>query len=223
MSRVPPAYEAIVFDNDGVLTYPTDISVLTDASRRAFAAFDVEAAPSEVRSLVDELSVTTVRRLATEYDLDADEFWRRHEAERTTLQVAAIQNGEKPLYDDVQTLAALPVPTAIVSNNQHATVEHIVSEFGLDSMFEAYYGREPSLQGLKRRKPDPSYLETALEELDVGSALYVGDSRVDIAAAHAAGVDSAFITRPHRHGYRLDVQPTHRIDTLAGLPALSPQ
>lgn len=217
MSRVETRYDAIVFDNDGVLTYPTDKSVLTAASRKAFAAFDVDPASSDVRSLVDELSVETVRVLADRYDLNPNEFWRRHETERTTLQLEAIRSGEKPLYDDVKALADLSVPTAIVSNNQHATIEHIVSEFGLDATFEAYYGREPTLRGLERRKPDPSYLETALDELGVGSALYVGDSRVDIAAAHAAGVDSAFVNRPHRRDYCLDAEPTYRLDSLADL------
>ncbi|MDB2226407.1 HAD-IA family hydrolase [Halorubrum ezzemoulense] len=220
MSRVETQYNAIVFDNDGVLTYPTDESVLTEASQRAFAAFDVDPTPSDVRSLVDDLSVETVRRLAKRYEVDADAFWRRHETERTARQLAAIRDGEKPLYDDVETLADLAVPTAIVSNNQHATIEHIVAEFGLEAMFEAYYGREPSLRGLERRKPDPSYLEAALDELGVESALYVGDSRVDVAAARAAGVDAAFVNRPHRCGYRLDIRPTYRLDSLAELASL---
>jgi HAD superfamily hydrolase (TIGR01549 family) len=220
MSRVETQYDAIVFDNDGVLTYPTDESVLTEASRRAFAAFDVDPTPSDVRSLVDDLSVETVRTLAERYEVDADAFWRRHETERTARQLAAIRDGEKPLYDDVETLADLAVPTAIVSNNQHATIEHIVAEFGLEAMFEAYYGREPSLRGLERRKPDPSYLEAALDELGVESALYVGDSRVDVAAARAAGVDAAFVNRPHRRGYRLDIRPTYRLDSLAELASL---
>jgi phosphoglycolate phosphatase-like HAD superfamily hydrolase len=110
-----------------------------------------------------------------------------------------------------------------MSNNQHATVEYIVAEYGLETMFEAYYGRKPTLRGLKRRKPDPSYLETALNVLDVDSALYVGDSRVDIAAARAAGVDSAFINRPHRCDYRLDIQPTYQLDTLAAIHGLQTQ
>lgn len=217
------SYDAVVFDNDGVLTYPTDESVLTEASRRAFEVFDIDPAPSDLRSLVNELSVETVRTLTDRYELDADEFWRRHEAERTALQLEAIRDGEKPMYDDVETLADLAVPTAIVSNNQHATVEYIVTEFGLEEMFEAYYGRKPTLRGLERRKPDPSYLETALDALGVDSALYVGDSRVDVAAARAAGIDSAFINRPHRRDYRLDIQPTYQLETLAVLPALQPR
>jgi HAD superfamily hydrolase (TIGR01549 family) len=220
MSRVETRYDAIVFDNDGVLTHPTDESALTAASRQAFAAFDIDPASSDVRSLVDDLSVETVRTLADQYELDPNEFWRRHETERTAVQLEAIRSDEKPLYDDVKAIVDLSVPMAIVSNNQHATVEHIVSEFGLDATFEAYYGREPTLQGLGRRKPDPSYLETALDELGVGSALYVGDSRVDIAAAHAAGVDSAFVNRPHRCDYRLEAQPTYRLDSLVELPGL---
>ena len=203
-----------------MLTYPTDESVLTAASRETFAAFDVEPASRDVQLLVDDCSVETVHDLANRYELTPSELWRRHETECTTRQLEAIQSGEKPLYDDVEILAGLSVPTAIVSNNQHATVEHIVSEFDLAATFEAYYGRKPTLQGLERRKPDPSYIKTALNELGVDSALYVGDSNVDIAAAHAAGIDSAFLNRPHRQSYDLDTQPTHRLASLGELSGL---
>jgi len=219
MTDAAAAYDAVVFDNDGVLTHPTDESLLLDASRAAFAAFDVDPDASEVRSLYEDLSVEAVRALTDRYGLDPERFWRRHERERTAVQLTAIRDGRKPLYDDVEAVAELSVPTAIVSNNQRATIEHIVDEFDL-ATFDAHYGREPTLDGLARRKPDPSYLETALEALDVQSALYVGDSRVDVAAASAAGVDSAFVERPHRRGYRLDAEPTYRIDSLAELTDL---
>jgi len=219
MTDAATAYDAVVFDNDGVLTHPTDESLLLDASRAAFAAFDADPDASDVRSLVDDLSVETVRALADRYGLDPERFWERHERERTAVQLTAIRDGRKPLYDDVEAVAELSVPTAIVSNNQHATIEHIVDEFDL-ATFDTHYGREPTLDGLARRKPDPSYLETALDALDVRSALYVGDSRVDVAAANAAGVDSAFVARPHRQGYRLDAEPTYRIDSLAELTDL---
>ncbi len=39
-------------------------------------------------------------------------------------------------------------------------------------------------------------------------------------AAANAGVDSAFVRRPHREGYALDAEPTHEIAGLDELPAL---
>ncbi|WP_134671792.1 HAD family hydrolase [Halorussus marinus] len=219
MTHVAARYDAVVFDNDGVLTHPTDESLLLAASREAFGAFDVDPDAGDVRALVEDLSVETVRELADRYGLDAERFWRRNERHRTAVQASAIREGRKPLYADVDVVADLSVPTAIVSNNQHATIERVVDEFDL-ATFEAHYGRDPTLEGLARRKPDPSYLETALDALDVRSALYVGDSRVDVAAANAAGVDSAFVARPHRREYRLDAEPTYRIESLADLTDL---
>lgn len=220
MTNVESRYDAVVFDNDGVLTHPTSESLLREASRNAFEAFGVDPTPNDLRALVADLSTETVRSLADRYGLDAAEFWSRHETERTAVQLTAIRNGDKPLYDDVEVVTDLAVPAAIVSNNQHATIEHIVAEFGLEASFEACYGRKPTLRGLDRRKPNPSYLETALAALDTESVLYVGDSRVDVAAARAAGVDSAFIARPHRREYRLDAEPTYRIESLADLSRL---
>lgn len=112
------------------------------------------------------------------------------------------------------------MPLGVVSNNQHRTVEHVVAECDLGDLFETWYGRHPTLDGMARRKPDPSYLEHAIEDLGTREVLYVGDSNVDIEAAAEAGVDSAFVRRPHREGYDLRREPTHRIDGLDELPGI---
>jgi len=45
----------------------------------------------------------------------------------------------------------------------------------------------------------------------------VGDDESDVVAAHRAGIDSAFIRRPHRRDADLDVEPTYVIDDLHDL------
>ncbi|MFB6131077.1 MAG: HAD family hydrolase [Salinigranum sp.] len=214
------SYEAVIFDNDGVLTEPTPIEVFREAVREAFAEFDVEPTTEAVDCIVHG-KPTRVRRICELHGVDHDEFWARHEARSAAAQRAVLEAGAKPLYDDVEALFDLRVPLGVVSNNQHATVEHVVDVHGLGDLFSVAYGREPSVEGLRRIKPSPHYLRRALAALDVEDALYVGDSNADLLAASRAGVDSAYVRRPHRTGYELAAEPTHVLDSLRDLPALA--
>lgn len=215
-----PRYEAVVFDNDGVLVHPTTDAVFDEAARKLFEAFDVDPDPSHVATINDGPTRETVVDIATTYDIDPGAFWARHETVKAEAQLGALRAGGKPLYDDVDAVGSLSVPRALVSNNQHETVEHIMELFDLHDLFETYYGRKPSLDGMARRKPDPSYIEQAMDDLGTRSVLYVGDSNVDIEAAAAAGIDSAFVARPHRADYPLTREPTYRIDGLDELVEL---
>jgi phosphoglycolate phosphatase-like HAD superfamily hydrolase len=105
----------------------------------------------------------------------------------------------------------------IVSSNQQATVDFLVDHFdGFDRMGAAY-GREPTIHSLQLRKPNPHYIEQALGDLDANNALFVGDNESDVRAAENAGIDSAFIRRPHRRDWDLNVWPTWEIDRLSDL------
>lgn len=213
------AYDAVLFDNDGVLTHPTDGATLRAATEAAFAAVGIDE-PAETHIESVSGSADAAEAACETYDIDPDRFWQHHERERIAAQREALLDGTKPLYDDVAAIRELRLPCGIVSNNQHGTIEHIVDIFDLETVFDTYYGRAPSLAGFRRRKPDPYYLEQALSDLGTRNALYVGDSRVDIAAADRAGIDSAFIRRSHRAEYELTQDPTYRIETLEGLHAI---
>ena len=54
-----------------------------------------------------------------------------------------------------------------------------------------------TVESLERKKPNTHYVERALSDLDADAALYVGDSESDVVAADRAGLDSAFVRRPH--------------------------
>jgi HAD superfamily hydrolase (TIGR01549 family) len=222
MTSAASRYDAVVFDNDGVLTHPTDQTVLRIATEAALRALGVTPTSEEVDALTGDVSTRSIRRVAARYNINPERLWSRSEAERAAAQLTAVRAGRKPLYDDVSVIDRLEVPLAIVSNNQQATVDGIVDAFGL-SGFVSHLGREPTLDGYRRRKPDPSYLETVLDRLGTRSVLYVGDSRVDVVAAAAAGVDSAYVRRPHRSAGYPDVEPTYRLDGLGQLLALPVQ
>ncbi len=214
-----PEYDAFLFDNDGIIVERTDETVLREAIRETYAEFGVEPTDEEVEALTG-VTVETLEELATDRALDPAEFWRRRDMNAASAQHELLRNGGKPLYDDVSILRELTTDLGIVSNNQHRTIEHILDVYDLGALFDVHYGREPTLEGINRKKPSPYYIERALTDLDTRNALYVGDSGVDILAAADAGIDSAFVRRPHREGYDLPAQPTYEIQSLEDLPAI---
>ncbi|ADJ14584.1 HAD family hydrolase [Halalkalicoccus jeotgali] len=212
-------YDAVVFDNDGVLVERTRRDVLHGAIRETYEEFGVSPAEAEVEAL---LGVTreSVDELATEYGLDTAEFWYRRDMLASRAQCESIENGGKPLYEDIGALDELSPTLGVVSNNQHRTIEFILEHYDLHHHFETHYGREPTLAGIERKKPSAYYIERALTDLDTRNALYVGDSGVDVLAAREAGLDCAFIRRPHREDYDLPAAPAYEIRSLADLPVI---
>lgn len=210
-------YDAVVFDNDGVLVELTDIEVLRTAARDAFADVGIDS-PAE--RFVDNAVGGKLDGLAAmedEHGVPVEEFWAAREQRAIERQREAIENGGKPLFDDVAALRELPQRLGVVSNNQHATVEFIVDHYGLGDLFETVHGREPTYEGAVRRKPETDYLDEALDVLGTRDALYVGDSPKDVTTAHRAGLDAAFVRRPHRRPADVDREPTYRVESLREL------
>ncbi|WP_435062250.1 HAD family hydrolase [Halobaculum sp. EA56] len=215
------AYEAVIFDNDGVLTRPTPIETRRAAVEAAFRSAGAAPCPEAVDSVVhgDREAVTAA---CDRYGVDPESFWARHESCSASTQRTAMLDGRKPLYDDVRsTVEALDRPIGIVSNNQHETIRHLLDVFGLEGRVSVALGREPTLDGFARCKPDPTYLQRALDRIGTRDVLFVGDSNADLLAADRAGVDSAFVRREHRVGYDLATDPTYELDALDDLAALA--
>ncbi len=210
-------YDAIIFDNDGVLVTPTDRRLWHRASQLAFHDLGVSDVSDDHLERLDGYSVTALVRTCEHYGVNSDEFWERREAHATRAQRHEIRTGRKHTYDDVDVLQDLNPAVGIVSNNQQETIDFLVTHFGFDETVETQFGREPSLDGLTRMKPNPHYLHRAVRDLGATNPLYVGDSGVDMAAAADLGIDSAFVRRPHRSSY--DPQPgaTYEIASLVDL------
>ncbi len=214
--RIECPYDAIVFDNDGVIVEPTDRDVIVDAVVETFREFDVDVDRSHAEWTVASAAGPT-EAVHEDHDIDAAAFWRRREAKSADAQCAAVRAGGKQVYDDVNALDAFDTPLGLVSNNQHATVEFLLDYHGLDGRFETAYGRHPTVTGAERRKPDPHYIETALDDIGTTDALYVGDSEKDIVAAQRAGIDAAFLRRDHVAEVDLSVSPTYEVPDLDAL------
>ena len=208
-------YDAVVFDNDGVLVSRTPYDALHEAAWAAFDAAGVSTPDqSVVESTVIDVSPEEISAICERYDLDPETFWSHRERLSTERQRAEARAGRKTPYEDLSALGRLSVPLGIVSSNQQATVDFLIEYFGLNSYFEVALGRQPTLRSLERQKPDPYYLEKAIDALDGESVLFVGDNDSDIKAAANAGIDSAFIRRPHRRRHDPTPEPTYIVEDL---------
>jgi HAD superfamily hydrolase (TIGR01509 family) len=209
--RLHEEYDAILFDNDGVLVEPTDSDVLVDAVVDSFRAFGVDIDRAIARRTVETDTVPVAH--ARNHGIDPEALWHHRELTASLAQQTHVRNGGKPVYDDVAALDHLRMPLGVVSNNQHATIEFLLAHHDLD-WFRTAHGRRPTLAGAAKRKPEPDYLERALADLGVCDALYVGDSEKDVIAARRAGIDSVFLRRDHVADVSLSATPTAEVPDL---------
>lgn len=223
-------YDAVLFDNDGVLVHPTDVDVLRTAAWRAFDALGVaDPDPADVEAMMLGVTPATLEEVCGRYDVDPATFFETRDRLCSECQREEARAGRKRPYDDVSALRSLEVPLGVVSSNQQATVDFLFDHFGLAGLFGAAYGRQPTVESLRLKKPEPHYLDLVLTDLGLAvdgdpapDVLFVGDNESDLVAAANAGVDSAFIRRPHRVDHALSVDPTHDIESLHDLQSLEP-
>lgn len=215
------SYDAILFDNDGVLVEPPAIETKTAATETAFAAVGVaEPDPADVEAVAAGLTRAELEDCCARYGLDPETFWRAREGRDEDSQLDAFRAGERSVYDDVGAIRELPTPRGVVSNNHHSTLEFVLSHFELEEAFDCCYGRPMTIESLGRKKPNPHYVERAMADLSAETGLYVGDSESDVVAARRAGLDSAFVRRRHNREAARSVDPDHVIDSLRALPAI---
>lgn len=213
-------YDAVLLDMDGVLVERSPGWVFAEAATGAFEAFDVDPDEDDLaalRAAVDSGDGDD-HPLAGRHGVSVGSLWATREGLAAVNQVRAMETGEKQPYDAASdALAALSPPAAVVSNNSQQAVELVVRRFGFDEHLAAWHGIQPTVADAQRRKPDPVTLEAALRDLDAGTAVYVGDRGSDVAAAHAAGIDSAYVHREF-NGDDPEPTPTHELASLADLP-----
>ena len=215
-------YDAILFDNDGVLVEPPGDDTLLAAAEAAFAAVGVADPDDEhVADVVRGVTPDLLEEVCGAYEIDPHEFWHARDRHASKAQLAEFRDGDRGRYDDVAALADLDHDFGIVSSNQHATVEFVLDFCEFGHLFDTHYGREMGVESLHRKKPEPYYLEAALADLGADSALFVGDSESDLLAARRAGLDSAFVRREHCEDAALSVEPTYEVEYLWGVAEIA--
>lgn len=218
-------YDAIIFDNDGVLVEPPAEADLVSAARRAFESFGVsDPDPADISDVYRGVTPTDLERITDRHGIDPAGFWAARDRYAAAAQQASVRAGRTTAYEDAVVVRELSVPAAVVSSNQQETVDFLLEQFDLTDAFVSGYGRQPTLMDLRRKKPNPYMVEQALWDVagangGVERALMVGDNESDVRAAHAAGIDAAYLRREHCDD-DLAVDPEYTFDGLDELASL---
>lgn len=196
----------------------TPQSVYNRAAERAANEMGFEPSEKTI-SLLRKHGYVTVARGCSRLGVDPREFWRLKERHACEVCAERLRAGKRGVYDDTEVVHELADETTVglVSNNRQETVEFVAAHFDLP--FDVKHGREPTPEGFARRKPFPDPLVEASEEVgtDPEGAVYVGDRRKDTVAAMAAGMEPAYLRRPHNEDEPLPSGVTHELGSLEEL------
>jgi HAD superfamily hydrolase (TIGR01549 family) len=218
------AYDGLILDHDGVVATLVDGDWRTDTfcalAESAFHDRGISTESLSLSRLAHSVTPETVREMSEGLDATAETLWQiRDDALAAVLQDATSDGVKRP-YDDVDAIERVDMPLGVASNNQHRVVEFVLDEYDLRSQFDAVHAREPELASLPRKKPSPTFLEAAQEDIGVSNPLYVGDKETDVVAAQRAGMDAAFLRRDHNRDRLLDVEPAYDVSTLTAVATL---
>ena len=214
---MPPAL--IVFDLDGTLI--DSAADLAAAVNAMLAHFGRAALPvAEVRRMIGNgVAMLVTRALAARHceHADPDEaariFMRHYEADATSLTRAFPGAGAA-----LQALRAAGIPLAVCTNKPARITADILGSLDLAQYFVRVIGGD----SLPYRKPDPRVLLSLVAALAAApaSSLLVGDSEVDAATAHAAGVPFVLMKHGYRHGPAEGIACIAALESFADLPPL---
>ncbi|EMA66697.1 HAD-superfamily hydrolase [Halorubrum aidingense JCM 13560] len=215
--------EVLLFDMDGVILegWGTEAVVHSRALEDVLDERDMRVTGDLRRPLETHEYDDDFRAACEELGVDPAAFYRAREERSAKRSVERLAAGTRRLCPDVDALDELTehASVGLVSNNYDPTVAFVVDHFRLDA-FSFVRGRDLGAAGFRRRKPNPHYLNEALEALDASGGLYVGDRATDIIAAERAGLDGVFVRREHNASLELDVEPTVEIGSLHELVPL---
>lgn len=194
-------YNTVIFDLDGTLL--NTLEDLADSCNYALAQVgEQERSLEEVRRFVGN-GVARLMELAVRDGRENPKFDRALAIMREYYHTHnQIKTAPYPgIFELLQRLRELGVSIAVVSNKPDTSVKPLVQEYFGD-LIPVAIGERTGV----RRKPAPDTVFEALKELgkDRSTALYVGDSEVDVATAWNAGIPCVSVTWGFRDRQELD-------------------
>lgn len=180
-----PLPDAMLFDLDGTLIDSVRITCAIIDAMLAARGSDDRADPAIARAMDAvggaAMIAAVLGRHCGDPEAEIAEFRARHAVEPTPpdLAFAGVATALAALH-------AAGVRMAICSNKPQALCDKILADLDLARYFGAIVGARPD----RPRKPAPAAAQLAMAAIgaDPATCLYVGDSAVDVATAHAAGL-----------------------------------
>jgi phosphoglycolate phosphatase len=183
VSRI--GFDVIVFDLDGTLA-----DTAPDLTAALNHALEIMGQPTVTAESVKHLCGDGARAMLT-HGLAAD---ATNEAQLAWGVALFLEHYEANLSKFTQIYDGLPtaledlknagIALAICTNKPEALASKLIDELGWSGLFDVVVGGD----SLPQRKPHAAPLLQAIERAGGGRAVFVGDSLVDAACGHAAGV-----------------------------------
>jgi phosphoglycolate phosphatase len=179
----------LVFDLDGTLV--DSLPDLVAATNHALSDLSLPPLPAETlrkavgfgarRMILDALAQTGMTLPEPEVDRLLTRFLAYYEPN--------IARETRPFDGAVAALEsfrAAGARLAVCTNKRLALAEHLLKELALDSLFAAIAGRD----SFEVYKPHPDHIRGTVRMAggDLNTAIMIGDTGIDIAAARAAGI-----------------------------------
>lgn len=181
-------YKLVIFDWDG--TVMDSISKIVNCIRHSALALNIEPPSDTAIKNIIGMSL----ELAIEV-LFPDDVAQHPALIKGYKQQYRVDTTPTPVFDNVEnvlsTLKAQGVILAIATGKGRAGLERLLDESQLREFFSA---SRTSCEA--QSKPSPDMLYQLLDELEVNvdDALMIGDTKIDMAMAKAAGMDRIGVT-----------------------------
>lgn len=218
----------LVFDLDGTLV--DSLPDLVAATNHALSDLSLPTLPAETlrkavgfgarRMILDGLAQTGLALPEPEIDRLLTRFLAYYEPN--------IARETRPFEGAVAALEGFRAEgarLAVCTNKRLALAEHLLKELAIDRLFDAVAGRD----SFEVYKPHPDHIRGAVRMAggDLKSAIMIGDTGIDIAAARAAGIPVVGCTFGYAEGpieaLRPDAVISHYSELEAAVRALLAQ
>jgi HAD superfamily hydrolase (TIGR01509 family) len=180
-----PDPTAVLFDIDGTLTDTNYLHAL--AWRRAFLAAGEDVPTARIHRMIGAAGGVLLRELVGEEREDVKDGWRR-EFDRLKPEIRPFPQAA----DLLRAVAAKGPRVVLATSSEPDDVEALRQALDADDVVHAV----TDAGDVEEAKPSPDVFRTALERAGVTDprrALVVGDSRWDVEAARAAGLDTVAV------------------------------
>ncbi|NJE12194.1 HAD family hydrolase [Thermococcus sp. LS2] len=190
---------ALIFDVDETLVYYESYNTEAWFSRYLKPALQERGINLDFLTYRKMVKGILPRSYVETLGINHVEFWKLVDTVNLEYRKALAKEGKIKVFPDVpQTLPELKtmgLKLAAVSNASQDCTEFVLRLFDLRKYFDAVFGKDYSyLDGVK---PNPYLIQKSLKALNVSpnEALVVGDSELDVKAAHRAGIKAVQVLR----------------------------